>query len=54
MFAAFTIKNTEQTQKSICSGGFEEGRGHGPCETSGPRVPPVILYSTTYNVGQRY
>jgi len=24
-----------------------------PCEKSGPRVPTVILYSTTYNVGQR-
>ena len=38
---------------SVCillSGDFEGGHGP-PCEKSGP---PVILYSTTYNVGQRY
>jgi len=37
-------------------GGFEGGQGsHGPpCKKSAPLWPPVILYSTTYNVGQRY
>ena len=55
-YAKITIATECLRSRLLCSGGFEGGRGGtAPIVKSlASLCPPVILYSTTYNVGQRY